>query len=322
MDIRTVWSERTTGQKAAVLAGSVLTLFVLAAIMLAILSSARFSPNAGPSQQLSRERADFQVHSGARSPQAIDAAGSSADPATGKLEVQEGSMRVSSEAARNDAAAFRRITSGHNGYIASADRSTTDTRRRIHMTARVPSNRFDSFTDQLKQRYEADSLTVENYRISVQRQQDEIAVLTEALSDYQDLTERAKQTELDTEQIDILKELTQTQLNTVEELRRYQRQLAKQQDRSNRATFTATFSETLPADVWPDSISNTFREQLSDATETATMALITTVTGAIVVLARVVQFIVYALIVIIPVYAVYRGLRYLYKHVSGGSADQ
>jgi hypothetical protein len=321
MDLKHIWHDRSQTQKVAIVGGAVLAILLLSATVLAMIHASR--SNLTADLQMERGNPSGARYQSSPSTRAGDgAAQANSSGGAGEFEVHEGSMHVEAVSATSAVASFREITDTHSGYIQSTNRSTANTKRRIHIVARVPAARFAQYTEVLKEQFDAESFSVQNYRISVRRQQDEIDVLTNALNDYQDLTERAKQTELDTDQITILKELTQTQLDTVSELRRYQRQLAQQQDRSVKATFSATFAQTIPAPIWPDEIGNTFREKLADAVETAIMALIATVTGAIVVLARVVQFIVYALIVIIPVYAVYRGLRYLYKHVSGESADQ
>lgn len=229
------------------------------------------------------------------------------------VEVQEASYTVDSMDAEQDAATVADLAGDHDGYVESRTRYEDDLALRVRMTVRVPSDDFAAFNDAFRSELDVSSYEVRNERVSIQRELDEIAVLNRTLQDYEGIRQRILAEDVTTENLELLASLTERELWVTQQLRRYQRELASDRSRADYATVQVELVEQKSVDITPDNIGNRFRNAVKQMVDALVTISIDTVTGALVVLFRVLQAIVYLVIILVPFALAYRYGRRIHE---------
>ena len=80
-----------------------------------------------------------------------------------------------------------------------------------------------------------------------------------------------------------------------------ERELGGKQEKSDLATINFTFTQTLRAELWPDDLDNLFFDRINWGIETIATTAISLIANVFVLFIRVVEYILYAVIVIVPV---------------------
>lgn len=235
------------------------------------------------------------------------------------VEVQEASFSLETENAEVASDAIRGTAGEMNGYVEESHKSEDSLYTTITMTVRVPETDFERFNDRLRQQYEVDSYSVRNYRVSIQRQLDELTIINKSLEEYEDMRSEVRMMEVSADRIDLLMRITEKELELKERQKAYLRQLSSAQQRSQLATVTVELRERKDVDLAPENVWNRFKNAVKDMLDSITDIAINTVTDGITLFFRVIQLIIYAVIVLVPLGLAYRVGRRLYvEHWSGG----
>lgn len=229
------------------------------------------------------------------------------------VEVQEAEFRIDSDDVDGDEGAIRSLASTHEGYVEQSRKDESSLYRTIHLTVRVPDSEFEAFTDLLKVEYDVESFNVRNYRLSTQRELDELGILNRTLADYEELREEIRQMNTDEEKINLLMELTEKELAVKEKQQRYERSLADKQKRGDEATVRITLREQKSVDVWPENIGNRFMSNVKNMLNALVNIGVGTLTDAVVLFFRAVQAIIYLVVIAIPFLVAYRFGKRVYK---------
>lgn len=229
------------------------------------------------------------------------------------VEVQEADFDIETDDAEQAADAVRGTATGMAGYVEESRKSDTSLHTTIRLTVRVPEENFERFNERLREQYTVESYNVRNYRISIQRQVDELTVINRSLQAYEEMRGEVRRMEMGEERIDLLMRITEKELELHERQKRYLRQLSSAQQRSDMATVNVELRERKDVDLTPDNVWNRFKEAVRDMLDSITEIAINTVTGGITLFFRVLQLIVYAVIVLVPLGLAYRVGRRLYR---------
>lgn len=232
------------------------------------------------------------------------------------VEVQEGDIEISSEDIENDISSIRNLTEGFDGYVEESRKTEGSLYTNADLTVRVPSDDFQEFIDRINQDYNVESYDVENYRVSTQREIDELTVLNRSMEDYEKIREEVNKMENDEKKLELLMKVTDRQLELQEKRKRYQRDLSDKQQRGNMATVDINLKEERKVDIWPDNIENRFKDELSQMLDTVVDTVITTFTGGVVLLFKSVKYLVYIGILLLPLGLAYKLGRRLYSRYS------
>lgn len=230
-----------------------------------------------------------------------------------EVEVKEANIDVDSENARQDSETVRSTSEEYDGYIEQSNKSETNTHLRINMTTRVPSSDFESFIEDLQNKLEVEDYSVNNFRIPVQREIDELDIIRRSLDNYATIRQDVMEMTTGEEKISLLMEITNKELELKEREKRFERSLVGKQERSDMATVRITLEERLEAELWPEEIVNRFRDGLKNALDDVVESLVAIVTGGISFLFQVINWMVYSIIFIVPVALLYKLGRKLYR---------
>ncbi len=229
------------------------------------------------------------------------------------VEVQEASYDVTADDAETAASTTATIAQDFSGYVQSRTKRESTRQVTVHMTVRVPVDDFEAFNQEVRDRLDVSTYEVRNYRVSIQRELDEIAVLERSLQDYEDIRERVLAEETTTESLELLATLTEKELWVTEQLRYYQRELSETQQRGDLATVQVTITQDKDVDIVPEDIGDRFREAVKQMLDDTVRIVIDTVTGVLVVFLQVVQAIIYLVVILVPLMLAYRVGRRFYR---------
>lgn len=229
------------------------------------------------------------------------------------VEVKKAQFNVDTESADQSSREIRDKTENYGGYVEESRKDTTDLYKRIYVTARVPTSNFTDFVEKLKKEYDVDSYNVRNYRLGIQRELDELDILNKSLQEYESYREEIKEMNLTKEKLDLLMEITEKELWAKERMKHYKRGLAEKYQMSEYATVRITLEEKRVVDIAPENIGNRFNQQVKEMLDNVVTALIETVTGAVEMFFSAIKYIVYILIIAIPLALAYKLGKRIYN---------
>jgi len=295
-------------------AGSVLVLlaFGLGIVWIMTLSgSSLLSMGADQAAMERRPGAEYSrsltAESGAVSGDASGAGGGSF------VEVKEADFTVESNDVESDSSTLKRMADDHDGYTERSNKEVSDLYERVSLTVRVPRDRFPAFTDTMQREFNVESYSVSNFRISTQREVDELTILNKSMADYERIREDIKGMETDREKMELLMDVTERQLELERKEKNYERELSDKQQRGQMSTVRIELKDRRSVDIWPDNIWNRFKDKVKQMLDTVVTTLMDTITGSVTLFVTAIQYIVYGAVIIIPFAAAYQIARRAYR---------
>lgn len=241
-------------------------------------------------------------------------AGEGGDAGAGEfVEVQEAAFDIDTGDVEAASDQVEDLVESNDGYVEERNKREGTFTVDIDMTVRVPDSRFTAFTSALRDEYDVESYSVQNYRVSVAREIDELEILNRTLSDYERIRQRILARETTTENLELLSDLTEKELWVLRQKRDYQRELESARQRGEYATVQITLTQQKAVEVVPENIGNRFNKAVKDMMDSIVSIVIGTMTGAVVLFFQVLQALVYLVVVGVPLLLAYRYGRRIYR---------
>jgi len=224
------------------------------------------------------------------------------------VEVKEGNIKIKTNNAQRDADQIRQTLSNYQGYVEESRKYGSDLYTNINLRVRVPasSDNFERLLQELRQDYDVESYNVKNYRLSTEREWDELSILNKTIADYEEIRREANSMDLTEEKLDLLMQVTDKELEIMRKKKEYARDLSGKQRRSDFATLNIELREKKAVDIGPENIGNRFKNKVKDMLDSIVTILIDTVTFGVTLFFRVIQLIVYLIIIVIPLALIYK----------------
>ncbi|XGI83363.1 DUF4349 domain-containing protein [Halorutilales archaeon Cl-col2-1] len=232
------------------------------------------------------------------------------------VEVQEADMSIESESLDDDVSRLRDLTQGSGGYVEESSRRRSNLYLTARMTARVPSENFEEFVESTRDEFEVEEYEVRSYRLSIERETTELDILNRTLREYESTRSEISEMNATAEKLDLLMEVTDKELEVKEKMSRYRSDLAQKRQRSEYATVRIEVRERRQPEIVPDDIGDRFRNEVRQTVDNIVSILITTVTGGVEILFRTIQFLIYLVVVAVPVFVAYKLGRWTYGRLS------
>lgn len=229
-----------------------------------------------------------------------------------EIEVKRGRMVIKSQDAEADFNKLSVEAKNYGGYIERSDKSISNVSITIDAVLRISPDQFMKVIERLKQEFNVRSYNIDNYRISAQREVDELEVIHKTLADYEKLRQEIEKMPIGDKKISLLMNLTNQELALKQKEKNYQRELSSKEKEGDLATLNITIEQRKAAKLWPEDIGNNFKDRLSTAFKTSITILDNIVGGSIELFFRVIELIVFAIIIIIPVVFTWRIVRIIY----------
>lgn len=275
---------------------------LLASIVLVSLGGARSK------SRIALEKAEYPDYSGVTK-NVTSPAGSDSGY---EIEVKEGSMAIESKNAEEDFNKIESSVKNYQGYVERSNKSITNLYVQLNLTLRVPSESFATLVEELKKGFDVESYNINNYRIPIGREMDELQILNQSLSDYEKIRYEINGMAVGKDKIDLLMQLTDKQLSLKEREKTYQRIVSSKERQGEYSTLNIGLKEKKSPTVWPENVSDQFKDRLRYAIENTLDILKDLIGGSIEIFFRAIQIAVYIIIVGIVVAIFYRLGKALY----------
>lgn len=229
------------------------------------------------------------------------------------LTIHEGQATIKSDDAEQDAHVLREIVERHDGYIEEGAKRETTTRISVTSTVRVPVDNFETLVHDIMNRFDIENHEIKNIRVGIQRELDEMEIIRKTFEEYGRIREEIQNLPIGEEKISLLMEITEQELELASRKKLFERQLGGKERQADLATLTLTFNQKVKANIWPEDLGNEFRDRVHTGVEEISKAAMNTIVYSVVLVVWVVQFIVYAIVIIVPIIFVTKiGIR-LYR---------
>jgi len=184
------------------------------------------------------------------------------------------------------------------------------------MRVRIPSDGFEGFVDTLKERYDDKSFSVSFYRISTEREIGELEILETAFQNYEELRDRTMMIPLDEKQINLLFEITEKELEIKRLERQYSSSLSGKEERSDYSTLSVVLEEKKDISIMPEDLGDELRLKIKRALDEIANSLMDIVTGSIVVFVSAIKYVIYFIVIAIPLLLGFRVMKRIYGKIS------
>lgn len=230
-----------------------------------------------------------------------------------EIEVKEANFTVDSNDVEVEVNLVRKMSSTYQGYIERSNKRETSTALKTTVTVRIPVNNFEQFINELQQSFNIKNYTISNYRIPIQRELDELDILRRALEDYSKARKEISAMSVGEEKIRLLMETTKAELDLKQREKNFERSLTGKKRQGEFATVVLNLEQKVKAELWPENIGNKFRDGFKRALESILDSFVSLSTGSIALFFKVIEWLIYALIIIIPTLVVYKILKRLHR---------
>ena len=224
-------------------------------------------------------------------------------------EIKEGTARIKSKDAVGDAQRIRGSLTSETAYVETSNKSETNTNLRLSLTLRIPTEEFDAFIQALTQNYDVESYDIRNYRISLENELTEIAIIEKTLNDYEQMRTEIASLPVSSQKIELLFTLNEKELALKQKARQYQSSVTRVGRQSDLATLAVILEEKKKGDLLPEDVMSRFRNSVRSALDTIVEVFISIITGSVTLFFQVVKYIIYTLVVIVPAWFVYGMVR-------------
>ncbi|MEA2003341.1 MAG: DUF4349 domain-containing protein [archaeon] len=292
-------------------------IFLVAIVLLAMLTGPRSVPymsNADIGAPSYMYETDGMMKSGVYMEQRAETSSSGGS----YVEVKEGSMTIKTENAESDASGIRGLAESSAGYVEDLRKYENDYNLNINMRVRIPSTDFEGFVDTLKDRYDEEGFSVSFYRLSTEREIGELEILETAFTNYEELRNRTMLIPLDEKQINLLFEITEKELEIKGLERRYSSSLSGKEERSDYSTLNVVLQEKKEISIMPEDLGDELRLKIKRALDEIANSLMDIVTGSIVVFVSTIKYVIYFIVIAIPLILGFRVMKWIYKKISKG----
>lgn len=218
-----------------------------------------------------------------------------------QLDVREGRMEVKTQEAENDFEILKNIAEQKNGHIETSSKNETNILLTINAKVRIPSENFDEFVGNIEKNFEVEDFQLSNYKIEVQQQIDELDIIEQAIRDYNFLREETLKLEDGEERINLLSSITREMQYLAQQQRDLERRLGSQEEKSELSTINIVFKEKLTPNLWPEDLGHTFLDRINWGIEEIATTFVSLLANSFVLLVKVVEYIIYATIIILPI---------------------
>ena len=216
----------------------------------------------------------------------------------GEIEIKEGSVQIESKDAEADSAKIRTLVEEtYQGYIERSSKSSTNLYTLINLTLKIPSDKLLDLLDELKRNFKVKSYHIRNYRISIERELDELEILRRTLSDYEEIREEIKKMPAGKDKIELLMKLTDKELEIKRKERNYQREVSYEKRRGMYATLEVSLKQKKSPKIWPENVLAQFKDRIRKALEKVVEILKDLIGGSIELFFKVIQIAIYLFII-------------------------
>jgi len=230
-----------------------------------------------------------------------------------EYQIKEGNMKIETKDIESDYQKLKQSAEEYGGWVETISKFQDYRSITLTVTFKIPSDNFDEYVNWVMKNFDVKSSDLRMYKVSVERQQNEIEILMKTLNAYDSLFDKAASMELSTESIELMQKLTDKKLYIMRQLRSYGYDIKEIQKRSEYSNLRITLTQKKEIELLPEDLGRELMIKLRDAIRNITNALLDLVTIPVVIFINLIVLIIYAFVVIIPLFIVYKFARRFFK---------
>lgn len=230
-----------------------------------------------------------------------------------EYELKEGYAEIKSSESELDYERIKQRAEALGGWSEAMSKSEDFKSIRITSTLKIPSESFESFADWLIKNFDVKNTNLAFYRVSVEKQKDEIEILLDALAIYDRLMARAEAMSVNETTIDTILMITEKKLEVMRLLKSYGYSVEQIEERARYASITISILQEKPIKIMPEDKGRELMTKLRNSVNEIVNAGIDLISTPIVLIVKVIVWIIYAIIVLIPVFIAYKIFSKIFK---------
>lgn len=230
-----------------------------------------------------------------------------------EYQIKRGSASIKSTDAMSDYEGISQKTESLEGWVETMSKSEDYRALTVRATLKIPSDDFDPFADWFIENFDVESANLEFYRVSIERQQDEIQILQLSLDLYDRLLERVEELNVSTESIELIMKITNKKLDVMRLLKSYGYSVEKIEEKAKYATLTLTITQEKKIEIMPEDLGREFMSRVRNMIRDIVNAGMDLVTMPLSILVKIIVWIIYAMIVLIPIFVAIKVLLRVFK---------
>ena len=233
-----------------------------------------------------------------------------------EYEIKRGEVEIESSDAEKDYEAIKKKVEEFDGWTDSINKYETDKTITISATFKIPSERLEEFSNLLLNNFKIKNTRFYFYRVSVERQKEEIEILLTALEAYDRLLKRAEASSINETVINTIFLITEKKLEVMRLLKMYGYSIQEVEKRANYSEVLVSIYQEKPIKILPENKGRDFEIKLRDSVNEIINAGMDLLTVPFVILVKVIVFIIYAIIALIPIFVAYKFVVKIYKWIN------
>jgi predicted RND superfamily exporter protein len=230
-----------------------------------------------------------------------------------EYQIKKGSASIKSTDASSDYEKLRQKTESLNGWVETVSRNEDYRQISITTNLKIPFENFDSFADWLMKNFDVKNANLELYRVTVERQQDEIQILQMALNIYDKFLQRTETMNVTESSIELAMKITQRKLDVMRLLRQYGYSVEQVEKQSKDASLSITLTQEKKIELMPEDLGRELRSKLRNSVRDITNAGMDLITMPVVIFIKIIVWITYAIIVLVPIFVAFKIIVKIFK---------
>lgn len=232
-----------------------------------------------------------------------------------EYEIKTGYAEIKSENSEKDYDNIKEKVEEIDGWTESFNKYEGYDTIRVQAIFKVPSKEFEGFADWIIKNFDVKNTNFGFYRVSVERQQEEIEILLQALESYNKLMSQAELMSLNETKLEMIFRITEKKLEVMRLLKMYGYSIKEIEKQANYSSVTIVLVEDKPIKIMPEDKGKDLMMKIRNSVNEIVNALIDLLTVPFVIIVKIFVYIIYAIIALIPIYIAYKIIIRIFKRL-------
>jgi hypothetical protein len=229
------------------------------------------------------------------------------------IEIKEGRITIETMNADKDSDIIKGYAKDYDGYVENFKKNEDYSRITISLSVKIPIDNFDGFFERIKKDFKIKDSDLQFYRISIKEEISELDILNYTMRDLERIRFEINNMPAGKEKIESLMHLTDRELEIRNKINKVSTSLLTKESLSKFSTAIITLVQEKPIMIVPENLGRQFNEKLRSMIENSSLILMDILTGIIPFALNVVKYIIFGLMIIIPLIVIYIFLGKIYK---------
>lgn len=231
-----------------------------------------------------------------------------------KEEIKYGYVEINSKDVEKDSEKIKDKVKELNGWIERMNRWETESYITLSLSIKVSKENFENLSNWVIENFDVKSINLGFYKVELKRQKGEIEILLNALKIYEELMKKAESLELN-QSVDVIMKITEKKLEIMRLLKQYGYYVEEVEEMADYPTININLKQEKEIKIFPEDLGKELMKKLKNGLAEITDSLLNLIILPIVLLIKIFTWIIYAFIVIIPIFIAYKFIKKALKWI-------